>query len=183
VLAGQGDKIRPLTAAPARAVPVAPHHGGLQRRRPRGRGRPFPDNNDLAVWLVGATDVSRPGALRGRDATWLAAADQRRRLTDLATANTSSFARGDVSVLLNRGTARSTTRARPSRRALLRAAKTVAADFDGDGVPDPATSNFLTNDVAVLFGRPDGTFTGPARYPVGRASHPPRRGRPERRWP
>src|SRR5262249_15137709 len=43
----------------------------------------------------------------------------------------------------------------------------VAADFDGDGAVDLATTNFLTNDVSVAFGRGDGTFTAEVRYPVG----------------
>src|SRR5262249_56072317 len=43
----------------------------------------------------------------------------------------------------------------------------AAADFDGDGRLDLATANQYSNDVSILFGRPDGTFADAVSVPGG----------------
>ncbi len=51
----------------------------------------------------------------------------------------------------------------------------AVADFDGNGVPDLATSNNSGNSVSVLLGRGDGRRFSPAHgspFPVGRAPYP-----------
>jgi hypothetical protein len=48
-------------------------------------------------------------------------------------------------------------------------AAVVRADFNGDGVPDLATVNQVSNDVSILFGNGDGTFQTQIRIPVGKS--------------
>ena len=43
----------------------------------------------------------------------------------------------------------------------------VFADFDGDGNPDVATANFLSNDVSIRLGNGDGTFGNASSDVVG----------------
>jgi len=43
----------------------------------------------------------------------------------------------------------------------------TAADLNGDGNPDLVVPNQQSNDVSVLLGNGDGTFSGPTTYPVG----------------
>src|SRR5262249_6772094 len=43
----------------------------------------------------------------------------------------------------------------------------TSADFNGDGVPDLATANPFNNNVSVLLGRGDGTFSSPTKYATG----------------
>ena len=43
----------------------------------------------------------------------------------------------------------------------------VIGDFNGDGRPDIATANSVSNDVSVLLQNSDGTFQAAVRYPVG----------------
>ncbi len=45
----------------------------------------------------------------------------------------------------------------------------VSGDFNGDGIPDLATANGDSNDLSVLLGRGDGTFSGQLRIPVAGA--------------
>jgi hypothetical protein len=40
-------------------------------------------------------------------------------------------------------------------------------DLNGDGIPDIAAVNFLSQDVSVLLGKGDGTFQAAVNYPVG----------------
>lgn len=44
----------------------------------------------------------------------------------------------------------------------------VVGDFNGDGRPDIAVANFLSNNVSVLLQNSDGTFQTAVNYPVGR---------------
>jgi FG-GAP-like repeat/Abnormal spindle-like microcephaly-assoc'd, ASPM-SPD-2-Hydin/FG-GAP repeat len=44
----------------------------------------------------------------------------------------------------------------------------VLGDFNGDGRPDIAVANFLSNNISVLLQSSDGTFQGAVNYPVGR---------------
>ena len=46
-------------------------------------------------------------------------------------------------------------------------ASVVIGDFNGDGRPDIATANSVSNDVSVLLQNSDGTFQAAVRYPVG----------------
>ena len=43
----------------------------------------------------------------------------------------------------------------------------MVADFNNDGKPDIATSNYLGADVSILLGNGDGTFQAQVTYPVG----------------
>jgi hypothetical protein len=43
----------------------------------------------------------------------------------------------------------------------------VIADFDADGIPDIAVTNFDSSDISVLIGRGDGTFAPQRRFSVG----------------
>jgi VCBS repeat protein len=43
----------------------------------------------------------------------------------------------------------------------------AVADLNHDGLPDLVTANAGSNDVSVLLGRGDGTFTAPRRFTVG----------------
>jgi len=45
----------------------------------------------------------------------------------------------------------------------------IAADFDGDGAPDLATANSLSDDVSILLGRRDGSFAPASTFGVGDA--------------
>ncbi len=45
--------------------------------------------------------------------------------------------------------------------------RVTVADFNGDGRPDMALANSLSNTVSVLLQNPDGTFQPPVNYPVG----------------
>jgi hypothetical protein len=50
----------------------------------------------------------------------------------------------------------------------VEASAVAVGDFNGDGVPDLAVTNFLSNTVSVLLGHGDGTFRRPiANFPVG----------------
>jgi hypothetical protein len=40
-------------------------------------------------------------------------------------------------------------------------------DFNGDGIPDFAVANYLSNDVSVLLGKGDGTFQAAVNYASG----------------
>ena len=43
-------------------------------------------------------------------------------------------------------------------------------DFNGDGIPDLAVADFLTQQVSILLGNGDGTFQGPKTYGTGNAN-------------
>src|SRR5216110_3356533 len=43
----------------------------------------------------------------------------------------------------------------------------AAGDFNGDGVPDLAVANGLSNNVSVLLGNGDGTFLAPQNLAAG----------------
>ena len=45
----------------------------------------------------------------------------------------------------------------------------VTDDFNGDGIEDIATTNSLTNNVSVLLGKGDGTFSPARTYPIAGA--------------
>ncbi|HJZ60691.1 MAG TPA: VCBS repeat-containing protein [Miltoncostaeaceae bacterium] len=79
---------------------------------------------------------------------------------DLVTANRATGAAlGSVSVLMNAGGTF------PSHAELLAGndpAGVVATDLTGDGIPDVATANRLSGDVATLVGLGDGSFRQPA---------------------
>src|SRR5262249_29647863 len=47
----------------------------------------------------------------------------------------------------------------------------VISDFNGDGIPDVATANPVSDDVSVLLGRGDGTFEAPLRFAAGFTSN------------
>jgi hypothetical protein len=44
----------------------------------------------------------------------------------------------------------------------------AVADFNGDGFPDLAVANCLSNTVSVLLGNGDGTFQAATSYAVGK---------------
>jgi len=43
----------------------------------------------------------------------------------------------------------------------------AVGDFDGDGAPDLAVTNFADNNVSILLGNGDGTFAAAVNYPAG----------------
>ena len=43
----------------------------------------------------------------------------------------------------------------------------VTGDFNGDGLADLATANFISDDVSVLLGNGDGTLAAPQTFLVG----------------
>src|SRR5712692_5107814 len=43
----------------------------------------------------------------------------------------------------------------------------TVGDFNGDGIQDLAVANFASNDVSILFGKGDGTFSLAQTVPVG----------------
>jgi hypothetical protein len=46
-------------------------------------------------------------------------------------------------------------------------ASVVAADFNGDGIPDMVTYESASQSLSILFGRPDGTFQPAVSRPLG----------------
>src|SRR5262249_13424661 len=83
---------------------------------------------------------------------------------DLVTTNDTVDHPASLSVLLGNGDG--TFRA-PARFAVGTAPRAVAeGDFNGDGRPDLAVSNFTSNDLSVLLGNGDGTFRDHVRYGV-----------------
>ena len=43
----------------------------------------------------------------------------------------------------------------------------AVGDFNGDGIPDIAVTDSANNNVTILLGKGDGTFTAPVRFPTG----------------
>jgi hypothetical protein len=43
----------------------------------------------------------------------------------------------------------------------------AVGDFNGDGVPDVAVTNYTADTVSVLVGNGNGTFQAPVNYPTG----------------
>jgi hypothetical protein len=100
----------------------------------------------------------------GSGAAWVAVGDfNGDGIQDLATANSTS---NNVSVLLGNGSG-GFTQAPGSPVAVGGGAHgVVVADFDGDGIADVATANGGANNVSVLRGNGNGTFTAFAGSPV-----------------
>jgi hypothetical protein len=48
----------------------------------------------------------------------------------------------------------------------------IVADLNHDGIPDLVTANSFSNDVSVLLGHGDGTFTAAQHFPVGLGTSP-----------
>jgi large repetitive protein len=87
-------------------------------------------------------------------------------ILDVATANTYS---SDISILLGLGDG-TFQAARQFSLGSFPASKPfgiVAGDFDRDGRLDLAFTDTKTNEIGVLRGQGDGTFTGPKRYACG----------------
>jgi len=95
---------------------------------------------------------------------------------DIAVSNAGS---GDVSVLLGRGDGTfsaavnypvSGTAAASGLPALGEGTfSLVTGDFNGDGKEDLATTNSVTNNISVLLGKGDGTFSPARTYPIAGA--------------
>jgi hypothetical protein len=101
----------------------------------------------------------------------LATADfNRDGVPDLATANThldpfNNLTNADVAVLLGRGDGTFPSQV-PASAGNGPFALTTG-DFNGDGRPDVAVANFLSDDVSVLLGQGDGTLQQQLRFGVG----------------
>jgi tRNA A-37 threonylcarbamoyl transferase component Bud32 len=85
-------------------------------------------------------------------------------IPDLATSN---FLSHDISVLLGDGKGNFNAATTIDLGPNTLPSGVVVADFNGDGTPDLAASDFTTSDVSVLLGRGDGTFRDPVRWGVG----------------
>ena len=89
---------------------------------------------------------------------------------DLAVAN---FLDEDVTVLLGDGDGTFTEATGSPVAVDGRPADVIAEDLDGDGVPDLVTANrFFNNDLSILLGDGDGTFTAAAISPVEAGTQP-----------
>jgi hypothetical protein len=85
---------------------------------------------------------------------------------DLAVANfTSSSGSGKVSILKNNGNG--IFSAAVSYEAGYTPSFVTAADFDGDGEPDLAITDFYRDSVSILINAGNGTFASAVRYGVG----------------
>lgn len=189
---GQFDVILISEGANVLAVALGNGDGTFQSPVTRAAGGPF--NNEIVIADFnrdGKPDIALASATRpqgrvtillgngdgtfqdpaffpvGRGPVAIAAGDvDGDGILDLVTGNQFS---GDVSVLLGNGDGTFLpANSFPSGTALNRSPNSVAiGDINGDGKPDIAVANFVSNDVGVLLGNGDGTFQPATRLIAG----------------
>jgi hypothetical protein len=86
-------------------------------------------------------------------------------IPDLAVADLLPYPTGTVSVLLGNGDG--TFQKAVAYPVGSNPRSVVAADFNGDGIPDLAVDNTASQTISVLLGNGDGTFQPAHDYPVG----------------
>jgi FG-GAP-like repeat len=86
---------------------------------------------------------------------------------DIVVVNTAGANQNHVTVLLGEGGWRFSSPVSSATGGLGSAALTIG-DFNGDGKPDVAVANNLSNDVSMLLGNGDGTFQAPLIHGVHR---------------
>ncbi len=171
VLLGNGDgTFGPALTTPTGAYPVALATGDLNRD-----GKPdlaFSNNNgiDVTILLGKGDGTFDTGASYSFSASILGIVVADLNLDgklDILEADTHSFTGGSTAVSVLLGNGDGTFAAPVAYDYAVDPVDVIVADFNGDGKPDVALTDQVTNNVRILLGNGDGTLNKFAQYAAG----------------